>query len=164
MRQCDVSRSPNRGWLSARCRGSRVAIARMMARSEGEFESVLSAMDVTVSKNSIKAVRLGLRFGGTAHKKGRRRTSQPVVQSRVSWRRFAAGAAVGGYRRGEREGVSSPVVVAMWRVSLARGCAAMGSNQMPLSMARSVSSSLSFLTRRSLPILMAGIFCHSMSL
>ena len=110
------------------------------------------------------AARLGLRSGGTAHKKGQRRASQPVVQSRVSWRRFAAGAAVGGYRRGEREGASSPVVVAMWRVSLARGCAAMGSNQMPLPMARSVSSSLSFLTRRSLPILMAGIFCRSMSL
>ncbi|WP_283170681.1 relaxase/mobilization nuclease domain-containing protein [Curtanaerobium respiraculi] len=34
---------------------SRVAIARMVARSEGEFESVLSAMGVTVSENSAKA-------------------------------------------------------------------------------------------------------------
>lgn len=57
LRQCDASRSPNRGWLSARCRGSHVAIARMMARSEGEFESMLSAMDITVSENSVKAVR-----------------------------------------------------------------------------------------------------------
>ena len=36
---------------------SRVAIARMVARSEDEFESVLSAMGVTVSENSAKAAR-----------------------------------------------------------------------------------------------------------
>ena len=38
------------------------------------------------------------------------------------------------------------------------------SDQMSLPMARSVSSSSSFLTRSSLPILMEGIFCCSMSL
>ena len=36
---------------------SRVAIARMVARSEGEFASALSAMGVTVSENSAKAAR-----------------------------------------------------------------------------------------------------------
>ncbi len=37
-------------------------------------------------------------------------------------------------------------------------------DQMSLPMARSVSSSSSFLTRSGLPILMAGILCRSMSL
>ena len=69
-----------------------------------------------------------------------------------------------GKCRGELDGALSPRVVAMWRVSLAMGCGHGSPDQMSLSMVRNVSSNSSFLTRRSLPILMAGIFCRSMSL
>lgn len=74
---------------------SRVAIARMVARSAGEFESVLAAMGVTVSENSARAARRDWVYA-LADKPTRRVSGERLGLSfgRESLeRRFAAGAA-----------------------------------------------------------------------
>lgn len=74
---------------------SRVAIARMVARSEGEFESVLSAMGVTVSESSVKAARRDWVYALADHptrRVGGERLGLSFGRESLE-RRFAAGAA-----------------------------------------------------------------------
>lgn len=73
---------------------SRVAIARMVARSEGEFASVLAAMGVTVSENSANAARRDWVYALADHptrRVGGERLGLSFCRESLEWR-FAAGA------------------------------------------------------------------------